>query len=159
MKIKLFLFLIITIKLIDAKSDLVQAEKEAPGKSDIKKNEKLTPIKTTLFVNGRVNNIILSIIDNKNISLQKNLKIGQEYRYHHHEQSIKKVICSERNSPNATINKNDLDTNSAFVFNVDKIEKYNFINIHQKQMALKQARDSKNESLFETISEQTIYNP
>jgi len=125
-----------------------------------KQNNRLIPIETTLFVNGRVNNIMLIITDNKNQQYKITIKSGDQYECHHKSQQLKKVVCYEIQAANTTLTQNDLNSYAAFVFNADqKLEKYHFINIKHKDAALNKARDLKNETLFTEISEQTVYNP
>jgi hypothetical protein len=136
-----------------------QAKKDAKSKADAAK-AKLIPFKTTLFVNGRVNNILLVITDDKNKQFKIHIKAGTHYSCGHKAQSLKKAVCYEINTTNTTLSQADLNAYSVFVFNTDqKLEKYNFISIKEKNIALKHARMTKNEKLFHEISDQPIYNP
>ncbi len=147
------------------KTDADQAKADAKEKADKKAKAdaakaKLIPFKTTLFVNGRVNNILLVITDEKNKQFQINIRAGSHYECGHKAQSLKKVVCHEISAPSTTLSQADLNTYAAFVFNTDqKLEKYHFISIKQKNVALKHARESKNETLFHEISDQPIYHP
>lgn len=128
-------------------------------KSEVKANSKLIPIEESFFVNGRVNDILLIITDHKNNQFQRIIKSGDNYGCTHKPLELKKVVCYEKLAVNTTLSKTDLDTYAVFLFNTDKVEKYHFINIRQKNEALNRARDLKNEALFNEISDQTIYNP
>jgi len=130
------------------------------GNTENKQNNRLIPIETTLLVNGRVNTIMLIITDNKNQQYQVYIRSGDQYECHHKPQQLKKITCYEILAANTTLTQNDLNTYAAFVFNADqKLEKYNFIAIKDKDMALNRARNLKNETLFTEISEQTVYKP
>ena len=144
-------------KTADNKAKLdAKAKVEAATKAIIKQ----LPSKTTLFVNGRVNNILLVITDDKNKQFKIYVKAGTHYECGHKAQSLKKVVCYEIHTPNTTLSQADLNNYSAFVFNTDqKLEKHHFISIKQKNHALKHARETHNKTLFDEISEQTIYNP
>lgn len=120
---------------------------------------KTIPIEKTLFVNGRVNDVLLVVTDHKNKQFQVPIKIGAQYGCIHKPLELKKVVCYEKLAVNTTLSKTDLDMYAVFVFNAEKLEKFNFINIRQKEAALKLARSLKNETLFNEISEQTVYNP
>jgi hypothetical protein len=123
-------------------------------------DSKIAPFKTTLFVNGRVNSILLVITNDKNKQFKISIKAGTHYTCGHKPQTLKKVVCYEINAPNITLSQADLNAYAAFVFNTDqKTEKYNFISVQQKSLALKRARNNKNEALFHEIGEQSIYNP
>ena len=150
-----------------------QAQSDEKPKADVKNNpksdnkvktdvvkaaSKYTPSKTTLFVNGRVNTIILVITNDKNQQFKIIVKAGMHYECTHKPQSLKKVVCYEIATPNTTLSQSDLKTYSAFVFNTDqKLEKYNFITIQHKHGALKRASETKNETLFNEISDQNVY--
>jgi hypothetical protein len=128
--------------------------------TETKISQRITPIETTIFVNGRVNPVWLTITDNKNKTFQININAGGKHTLNHKPQEIKKVVCSERFATNVTLSQTDLNNYAVFVFNVDqKTDKYNFINIEQKSAALKKARETGSESIFNEISELTIYNP
>jgi len=117
------------------------------------------PIYKTIFVNGRVNPVQLIITDSKNKDSYLSVGAGREHAFTHQSQQLKKVICSEKLAPKVTLSQTDLNTYAAFVFNIARLEKYHFISEQQKVAALKHARDTKNKSLFDEISEKTIYNP
>ena len=113
-------------------------------------------------MNGRVNPITLLIIDHKNKHFTINLTAGKHFTYHnkHLPDHLQKVTCSDIHSPTVTLSKADLDTYAVFLFNeIQKTEKFHFINGHQEAIALKLARDSGNKTLFDEISVQTVYNP
>lgn len=142
---------------LESKSKSIKEKKET---KEIKAVSKNLPFKTTLFVNGRVNDILLVITDQKNKSHSISIKAGSHYSCGHPAQYLKKVMCYEISAPNTTLNQADLNTYSVFVFNTDqKLEKYHFINIQQKNNSLKQARESRNEALFLEVCEHNIYNP
>ncbi|MDP3788607.1 MAG: hypothetical protein Q8Q60_04830 [Candidatus Chromulinivorax sp.] len=145
------------VKVDDSKAKAIAA---ADKKALEDKKAKLNPIKTTLFVNGRVNDIVLVITDDKNKQFKIQIKAGMHYSCGHKPQALKKVVCHEINTPSVTLSQSDLNGHSVFVFNTDqKLEKYNFITIQQKNLALKHARESKNETLFHEISDQPVYHP
>ena len=140
---------------------IIQKSKDTKPKVETKKTTpKTVPSKTTLFVNGRVNSILLVITNDKNQQFKVTIKAGGQYECGHAAQSLKKIVCYEMLTPNTTLSQSDLNTYLAFVFNTDqKLEKYHFINIKQKHAALKRASALKNETLFHEISEQNIYYP
>ena len=120
---------------------------------------KNVPIYKTIFVNGRVNPIQLTVTDSKNNDSFISVKAGREHTLMHQPQQLKKAVCFEKLAPRVTLSQMDLLTYAAFVFNAVRLEKYHFISIQQKETALKRARDTRNKPLFDEISEQTIYNP
>ena len=120
---------------------------------DVKTKPTALPIKSTLFVNGRFNKIELIFTDHKNKQFSKHIQPGNDYEYHHEPLHIKKVVCREKLAANTTLSSTDLQTYAAFAFNVDKVEKYHFINVRQQEAALKWVRnnDYKNETLLNEI--------
>lgn len=125
-----------------------------------KKTSRLIPVTSTMFVNGRVNEITITVTDNKNKTFYITIYPGQFYAYDHPAKSIKKCICSEPNEKNMTISESDLNNYEVFVFNTDqKTEKYYLKNIHSKQECLQKARDFNNIDAFYMIDEQNIYYP
>lgn len=148
----------------DTQDVVIQKSKDTKNikpKVETKKvTPKAVPSKTTLFVNGRINSILLVITNDKNQQFKITIRGGSQYECHHAAQSLKKIVCYEMLTPNTTLSQSDLNTYLAFVFNTDqKLEKYHFINIKQKHAALKRANALKNETLFHEISEQNIYYP
>lgn len=139
--------------------------KEEQTKTTIKKTDGAIqstlnpiPLKTTLFVNGRVNQILLVITDEKNKQSKITIKAGMHYSLSHKPQSIKKVVCYELQAPNTNLSQTDLNNYTVFVFNADqKLEKYHFISVLQKTHAIKRARKAKDEKLALEIEEQNIY--
>lgn len=132
---------------------------QAISADETQSKPKDTPRYKTMFVNGRVNPIQLTITDSKNKDSYISIRAGREHTFTHHPQQLKKVICSEKLAPKVTLSQADLNTYAAFVFSIARLEKFHFISIQQKEKALKFARDTKNKALFDEISQQTIYNP
>lgn len=151
----------VTVQKIQSKSESKpKVVKEKKENKDTKAVSKNVPFKTTLFVNGRVNDVLLIITDQKNKSHSISIKAGSQYSCGHPVQYLKKVVCYEISAPNTTLSQADLNTYAVFVFNTDqKLEKYHFINIQQKNASLKQAQESRNETLFLEVCEHNIYNP
>ncbi len=121
------------------------------------KSKHLIPITKTIFFNFRCNEITLIITTSLNKDIIARVKPGTSYSFYHPNEELKKVAYSEKNVGEGTIFKADLDTYAVFGFNYDKIEKYNFIDINQKNMALQKAYQLKNEALCYEIENQTIY--
>jgi len=133
-------------------------------KAEPKLSESYIAIEKTLFDNCRNNPIELLIVDNKNNVHSKIIRIGDTYTFHHKHGSLKKVTIYEQrydlNIEIGAISQSDLKTYQAFIFNIDgKIEKFNFLDIHYKDKALKKAHDLGNTAAWSEISEQTVYNP
>ena len=136
------------------KNELIQ---QKPAKTEKPKN--VLPLKKTLFVNARVNEIIIVITNHKNKQFQVSIKMGDHYTYHHNYPPLK-IVCHEKLTPKTSLTKADLETYAAFVFNDNqKTDKYHYISIHEKNKALKRARQSGDISLFNDVCEETIYNP
>ena len=147
---------------VEKKAEEVKPTPKPKPKVEKKIKSNKFPVATTIFVNGRVNPITLLIIDHKNKHFTINLTAGKHFTYHnkHLPDHLQKVTCSDIHSPTVTLSKADLDTYAVFLFNeIQKTEKFHFINGHQEAIALKLARDSGNKTLFDEISVQTVYNP
>lgn len=131
----------------------------AQVKTESKPASKFFPIIQTKFVNGRVNDVVLVLTLSNNTLRTKIIKMGHHYTYNHEKPNqIKKVVCHEIFAQPSNLSQSDLTSYAAFVFNTDqKLEKYNFITNQEKDLALKRARDSKNEPLLSEIREQTVY--
>ncbi|MGZ6250531.1 MAG: hypothetical protein ACXWL2_00730 [Candidatus Chromulinivorax sp.] len=121
------------------------------------KSKYLIPITKTIFFNFRCNEIKLIITTSSNKNIIVVIKPGMSYSFYHANEELKKVTYSEKNVGEGNLSKTDLDTYAVFGFNYDKIEKYNFIDINQKNIALQKAHEMKNEALFYEIENQTIY--
>jgi len=149
---------------VSAEKKVDDKKKTTTEKPKIEKKQKSNkiPVETTIFVNGRVNPIKLIITNHKNQHFVINLGMGKHFTYHnrHLPDHLQKVICSEAHSADVTLSKADLETYAVFLFNeTQKTEKFHFINSHHESMALKRARDHHNQTLFDEISQQTVYNP
>jgi len=150
--------------------DCIEPEKESV--KNVKKNNSKTsvekstesavvaqrPIVEKLFVNGRINPIILVITDLKNNVSQLTIPCGQRRNIFHEEKQLKQVVCHEKYSSPLTLTTSHLNTYAAFVFNTDgKLERYHFINVKDKNRALDQARWNQDVQAFNKVDEQTIY--
>jgi hypothetical protein len=178
-KLYLFLFVIATTS-IDAQDQTTTSEtpnlavatvsneivaKKEPAKVvlpqkpiKVEKPQVLIPIQKAIFHNARVNEIILIITNHKNKQFSIPVKMGQHYTYFYTYPAIK-VVCHEKLTPPTPLSKTDLLTYTAFVFNDNqKTDKYHHISIHEKNKALKLARQSGDISLFNDVCEETIYN-
>lgn len=124
-----------------------------------KKIVKIAPIRTTFFINNKVNDIIIKITYGKNQVKEALIKMGHKFTYHHKEKDLKKVYCTNsiHNEKGTTITESDLHNYAVFVFNTDKIEKFHFIDLKHKEIALKHARNPYNKKLYNEIEEMSIY--
>jgi len=141
------------------KTDAIKAqEKNSSSKKKPITAADLIHIQETVFVNSRVNNIVLKIIDKKNKEYLFSIHMGTEFTIHHEPESLKQAICLEPGVPETITSQADLKTYSVFVYNTDqKTEKYNFITIQQKINFLQMVRKLKEDELFQEIDNLTIY--
>lgn len=158
-----------------SQSEKTEQSKEAAPKSEKPAAPPVTKpvvpkkieIKETWFVNCSMSNMHLIITDTKNKQHSMQLPCdGHPHKYRHHAQSLKKAVCYEKatsqkvDTVTIPLSQSDLNTYEVFVFNWDqKVEKYKYKSIKEKNVALKYARMTKNEKLFHEISDQPIYNP
>jgi hypothetical protein len=140
------------------KKEVVKIDAPQPKPIKIEKVKEIAPLQKTIFTNARVNEIILVITNHKNKQFQIPIKMGHSYTYYYTRPAIK-IICHEKLTPKTTLNKADLETYTAFIFNDNqKTDKYHHISIHDKNKALKHARLSGDIGLFNDVCEETIYN-
>lgn len=134
------------------------AHKPKPGTH---KKTAPVPLKTKTFVNAKVNDILLVVIDMTNkIITQQDIIMGTQFTLQHKPESLKRVICVEPFGQDfMSVNKNDLDAYKVFVFNDNSLEKYHFKTIDEKTAALKKALKTENIDLYNKIQDQTLYNP
>lgn len=127
-------------------------------KDDTKKNKDGNLLaKRAIFMNSRVNDIILVIADHKNNSHTLPIKMGQRQEIQYYNTPTK-AICYEKLTPKTALTKSDFETYTAFVFNdQQKTDKFHFFNLYEKSKALDQARKAKNLEKFQEISDQVTF--
>ena len=127
-------------------------------KADAKKNKDGNLLaKRAIFMNSRVNDIILVIADHKNNSHTLPIKMGQRQEIQYY-QTPTKAICYEKLTPKTALTKSDFETYTAFVFNdQQKTDKYHFFNLYEKSKALDQARKAKNLERVREVSDQITF--
>ena len=148
-----------TQTIISEKKESLKKNTEQQKTKTTEKYKQNMPLKAILFVNSRVNNIMLVLTTDKNKQIAIPINMGGHYVYYSHL-PLSKVVCHEKSTPKTTLTKKDLESYTTFVFNDDqKTDKYHHISIKHKNQALKHARQSKDITLFNDVCEETIYNP
>jgi|GEM_PF-2052204 len=111
-----------------------------------------------IFVNGRVNPIMLVITKMNGKKEHLSILGGQRREYVHESKQLKQVVCNEIHAKPTTLPQSKLNTFAVFIFNTDnRLENYHFVNKKDKQIALNKVRNSRNSEKFNEVEEKTIY--
>ncbi len=146
--------LLISLSLIIINIGQIQTSSD---KSD-KKTISVKSRERKVFVNGRVNPIMLVITKMNGKKEYLSILGGQRREYIHESKQLKQVVCNEIHTKPTTLPQAKLDTFAVFIFNTDnRLENYHFVNKKDKQIALDKVRNSRNSEKFNEVEEKTIY--
>ncbi len=116
------------------------------------------PIQETWIKNSRFAKIYVIITHKNKETTWYALAPGHIQKIPHTSDDFKKIVISQTHQTNITLSASDLKTYAVFICNPDnKVEKYHFIDKHQKRTAKKYADDTKNILLQEEVGDMSIY--